>query len=83
MKAIWLAFALVAGCAAAPHDGESVQYARDDARIRAVERFEALEERCRASGGTVYMDRSYARFPPTVSDLRSATCGARPAPRHR
>jgi hypothetical protein len=67
---------VVTGCAMAPPvDREAARYEREDARLRAIERFEVLKQACRASGGTVYMDRSWgARFRPTLSDLRTARC---------
>jgi len=77
MKALVLAV-VVTGCAMAPPaDRESVEYERNDARLKASERFEVLEQACRASGGTVYMDRSWGgRLSPTASDMRTARCAA-------
>lgn len=75
MQATVLAIVGTAGCAMAPPaDYESRQYKRIEARLTAIERFEALQQACRAAGGAVYMDRSWGRFPPTPSDMRTARC---------
>jgi hypothetical protein len=78
VKAIVLAIVVTAGCATVPPaDRESAEYERNDARLRAVERFEAFEQACRASGGTVYVvDRSWGMSSPTLSDMRAASCAA-------
>jgi hypothetical protein len=79
MKAIVLAIIFTAGCATTPPaDRESVEYERADAQLTVVERFEAFQEACQASGGTVYVDRGWGgnlRTPrDAVSDGRTAKC---------
>lgn len=65
---------LLAACAAQPAD-PAREYRREDARVRAVEQFEARKHRCAARGGVMRIPRqSSGRFPPTVSELRTATC---------
>jgi hypothetical protein len=80
MKAIVLAIVVTAGCASAlPVDRESAEYERNDARLRAIERFEVFEQACRASGGVVFVvDRSWSRSSPTLSDMSAANCAAPP-----
>jgi hypothetical protein len=78
VKAIVLTIVVTAGCAMAPPvDRESAAYERNDAQLRAIERFEVLTQVCRASGGTVYLDRSRGRFSPALSDMRAARCATR------
>lgn len=68
---------VLGGCAISPlPDPEAAEYRRADSHIRAIEHANALKRSCRAAGGTVLMERSWGRFPPTVNDLRSARCVA-------
>ncbi|MGH6913286.1 MAG: hypothetical protein ACREH3_06220 [Geminicoccales bacterium] len=51
------------------------EYRQADARIEAVENFELLKRACAAIGGAVVLPReSGGRVPPTVAELRKASC---------
>lgn len=63
-----------AGCAMQPVDAESAEYEREDARLEAMDQFNALARACRAAGGTIYIDRDAGSLPPTVTEIRSARC---------
>ncbi|MGH8192783.1 MAG: hypothetical protein ACREQ8_00055 [Woeseiaceae bacterium] len=73
---------LFAGCAtSSPNMQEQTdrQYLREEARIETTERFERFKKACSLAGGVVLVHRqSSGRQPPTVLEMRMATCGARP-----
>ncbi len=78
MRTISLAGVIVtvlAACAVQPPDA-ALEYRREDARIRATEQFEHRTRECAAKGGVMRIPRQTSgRFPPTASELRTATCG--------
>jgi hypothetical protein len=75
LKGFILALLVTAGCATLD---EAEQYERADARIRALEQFEALRHACRASGGVVVHERGWGLVSqPTPMDLRRARCAMR------
>jgi hypothetical protein len=70
-----LVLLVTSGCATVD---EADQYERADARIRALEQFEALQHACRASGGVVVYEGGWGRvWQPTAMDLRMASCAMR------
>lgn len=79
---------LVAGCAGAGSTGDSargdIQYRRESERIEAMEWFQEFRRKCARSGGAVYVTRhTGGRLAPipTVDELKTASCGARPTRR--
>jgi hypothetical protein len=74
MKALMLAFVIAAGCASAPADREAAEYERVDSKFRATERYQALRQACRASGGVIFLDRTWGRFPVSAREMATAKC---------
>ena len=68
---------VTAGCALSPVDRESREYERMDAEIRAAERFETLQRRCRAAGGVPWVQGNWGKTRPRASDTKMASCGPR------
>lgn len=83
VPAMVLAIAMTAGCATTPVDRELVEYQRTDALFEAMDRFEVLKRRCRAAGGAIYVNGSWGKMAPTLSDIRSARCAAPPTSMRR
>ena len=74
MKALITAFMIMAGCSMAPPaDRESLEYDRIDARLKATERYNALRQACRASGGIIILEAA-SRFPHSPRELETARC---------
>jgi hypothetical protein len=78
VRALLIAVTITAGCASGPVDADR-EYARDDARIRAFEKYQALRQDCHAKGGVLVVD-GIGRFGPSTFDPRTARCtsGSRP-----
>lgn len=80
-ECLLLAVLAVSACATTPEEIASREYRRENARVEAMDRFEALKRACAQAGGTVQMNRvSSGRMAPTTTELLAATCGRqRPA----
>ena len=75
MKALITAFMIMAGCSMAPPaDRESLEYDRIDARLKATERYNALRQACRASGGIIILEGAFGRVQHSPSELKTARC---------
>jgi hypothetical protein len=75
---ILLSVLTIAACTSSPPTMQELaagEYQRVNSRIETVEGFGQRREKCVRSGGTFHVTRSSSgRLPPTVNEMRTATC---------